>query len=174
MQIFYKRVAASAEVNKSTYLVLIINILAVGNWRKYHIHLRYCSGWRIMELRHLVTCIKDDTSIGDSKIDATTIRAKRNISIPLQNHFHFIQLGTIIASNVVDLLRKEQAPLIPSLVREREEETKEARAAEEALVLLLSWKERRMGGGEMVRWKQDNNNYSAGGCLVAMESAKEE
>lgn len=75
---------------------------------------------------------------------------------------------------VVDLLRKEQAPPVPSLVRERDEETKEARAAEEAPVLLLSQKERRRGDGEMVRWKQDNNNYSAGGCLVVMESMKEE
>ncbi|KAJ9565397.1 hypothetical protein OSB04_001363, partial [Centaurea solstitialis] len=35
MKIFYKIVASGAEINKSTYTVLLKNLLAAGNWRKY-------------------------------------------------------------------------------------------------------------------------------------------
>ncbi|XP_024982307.1 pentatricopeptide repeat-containing protein At2g41720 isoform X2 [Cynara cardunculus var. scolymus] len=35
MKIFYKIVATGAEINNSTYTVLLKNLLAAGNWRKY-------------------------------------------------------------------------------------------------------------------------------------------
>lgn len=35
MQLFLKIVASGAEINYSTYSVLLKNLLAAGNWRKY-------------------------------------------------------------------------------------------------------------------------------------------
>lgn len=35
MQFFYKVVTSGAEVNLATYSVLLKNLLAAGNWRKY-------------------------------------------------------------------------------------------------------------------------------------------
>lgn len=35
MQLFYKIVAAGADVNFSTYSILLKNLLSAGNWRKY-------------------------------------------------------------------------------------------------------------------------------------------
>lgn len=34
-QFFYKAVASGAQINSYTYSVLLKNLLAVGNWRKY-------------------------------------------------------------------------------------------------------------------------------------------
>ena len=35
MQMFYKIVASGAEINFHSYSVLLNNLLAAGNWRKY-------------------------------------------------------------------------------------------------------------------------------------------
>lgn len=35
MQLFYKIVASGTEINLSTYSILLKNLLAAGNWRKY-------------------------------------------------------------------------------------------------------------------------------------------
>lgn len=35
MQLFYKIIGSGAEINCNTYSILLKNLLAVGNWRKY-------------------------------------------------------------------------------------------------------------------------------------------
>lgn len=35
MQLFYKIIASGVEVNFNTYSILLKNLLAAGNWRKY-------------------------------------------------------------------------------------------------------------------------------------------
>jgi len=35
MQLFYKIVATGAEISFSTYSILLKDLLAAGNWRKY-------------------------------------------------------------------------------------------------------------------------------------------
>jgi len=35
LQLFYKLLASGAEVNFSTYISVLKNLLAAGNWRKY-------------------------------------------------------------------------------------------------------------------------------------------
>jgi len=35
MQLFYKIIGSGAEINHNTYSILLKNLLAVGNWRKY-------------------------------------------------------------------------------------------------------------------------------------------